>query len=178
MVTWTSPTTWVAGYVTSVMMNAQVRDNFKFLISKPRCSLIATSTAGIGNGTYAVMTWVTEVADTDSMWAVGQPTRIYLTTAGTYRICASAGWAASGSGVRLLQCNKNSGGSIASGTALKSRTVPPSSGQGCVDLDFTDTFIAGDYIEIFRQQTSGGSLAPLFTGAYDNAVTVELVSIP
>lgn len=153
----------VGGKITAAWANADVRDAIDFLLDPPRVKAYqgTTPTTAATSGTAQLILWDTEQYDTDSMHSTSVNTsRLTIVTGGMYDIKTSLYCVANATGWRQIEVRKNSGGSAVGGTQLaqfRAATSPTSSAWVGGDLD--EPLVAGDYIECFFTQTSGGSLA-------------------
>jgi hypothetical protein len=159
----TTHTVAVGDKITAADENTYVRDATAFQIAPPRLFVYqgTTGTTAGTSGTAALMLWDSEQWDTDSMHSTSTNTsRLNVVTSGLYDVKASVFWAANATGFRELEIRKNSAGAVGSGTGIFKFRVPATAtlggwvgGSGEVSL------VAGDYLECFALQTSGGSLA-------------------
>jgi len=116
--------------------------------------LTASSDPSIANATFVATTWDTETYDTDSFHSTSSNTsRITIPTGlgGYYNIEIAINWAAAGSGAFYTSIYKN--GSLVSGTYGGYDT----SQRSPMYYSSTLNLSAGDYIEAYVQQNSGGS---------------------
>lgn len=108
---WTTPTNWSASEtVTSTKLNALAVANPQYLydlaIDPPRCDLARNANQAIT--TNGNVSWDTETVDTDTMWAIGNPTQIIPQTAGRYHVDVNVGFANVGdTTARTLNVQKN-----------------------------------------------------------------------
>ena len=159
----TTHTVAVGDKITAADENTYVRDAVAFLLSPPRLKAYqgTTATTAGTSGTAALILWDTESWDTDSMHSTSTNTsRLVVTTTGLYDVKVSVFWAANATGFRDVELRKNSAGAVGSGTGVGKwrATATPTLGGGVfgtVEVSLT----AGDYLECFGLQTSGGSLA-------------------
>jgi hypothetical protein len=74
--------------------------------SKPLAKVILSGSQGIPTGTSGtnqIVTWGTEIADTDGMWSPDFPDHLTINTPGWYRIRAQASWANAVASERVVQ---------------------------------------------------------------------------
>lgn len=147
---------------TAALWNDDVRDAINFLLAPPRAEVYqGASTNMPTSGTAALMLFDTEAYDSDTMHSTSSNTsRLVATTAGLYAVFFQLAWAANATGVRQLDIKKNAGGNFASGSFVSTQRIVPPSGviataAGELDVQMN----AGDYLEMFGTQTSGGALA-------------------
>lgn len=116
------------------------------------CSIGADSVS-ISNATYTAITFATERFDTDAFHSTSSNTsRITIPTGkgGKYLFIGSTRWA-SGSGDRYMKFYKN-------GVAQDGTTRATSSTFMFNTTFYADSLAAGDYIEMYVYQSSGGSI--------------------
>lgn len=131
-----------------------------FMTDKPAGGVYQLTPQTFTTSTVTVITWDHIWSDNDpTMWSSGS--HLALNTPGKWRFTLSVRWAVNGTGVRYIELRKNSAGSSAGGNSLmldtRNATSPNLSAHG-----FTievPGFIAGDYVEAFAYQSSGGNLA-------------------
>lgn len=161
-----TPRTWGANdELTAQLFNAEVRDFLLALLNPPRVSVSqASGTNFPTSGTAAVVGWDTEAYDTDgnAMHSTSSNTsRLVAVTAGTYAVSVSLGFASNTTGIRTADLRKNAAGNVASGTRIAFWSALAVTGSttttvgGSIDV----VMAAGDYLEVFGFQTSGGALA-------------------
>ena len=119
----------------------------------PYCFLQHNAVQTIANNTNTVLTWVTEITDNDNMHAAGAPTRMTVQTGGTWLIVANVSWSSNATGYRQIMLRYNNVAYIAENVAA-----------GVSGANTTHTLVsiqslsAGDFIEIYVAQGSGGNL--------------------
>lgn len=144
-----------------------------FLETPPQCGVyqITAQTFAV-SGTSYLMSWDTLGYDTDAtMWTAGVPSHITFNTPGKWRVKAQLMWLANTTGIRQVDIRKNSAASPTGGARVGLGFMQASSTASQVTVCQAEVMlygiVAGDYIEIFGSQTSGGSLALYnnYTGA-------------
>jgi hypothetical protein len=129
-------------------------------------------TAGVNQPTTnvaALVTWDTNVIlDPVSMHSlVTNTSRLIAPIPGVYQINCSLRWNLNATGTRALNIRKNAAGNSGGGTSLFTATVATlPSNQPSNQTTFSQTFAAGDYIEAFATQTSGGPLTLAGLGSF------------
>jgi hypothetical protein len=117
------------------------------------CALLKSTAQSFSNNTAAALTWDTESIDTNAFHSTSSNTsRITIPTgkAGAYQVNSQIAWAFNGTGNRFMYMKKN--GNYVAGT----EDTPVSY---CVlSIDIILNLAVGDYIEVFGEQSSGGSL--------------------
>lgn len=163
----TIPTHPAGVEVTSTYLNSIKAAN-DFWASTPRC--YAYQSAALTMGTSA--TWylvalaaeiydIVQSGDSPMHDTATNNSRIYVRTSGKYEIAGAMEFVANGTGGRTLKVNKNSAGSESGGTLLvtQSQGTAGASLVTSVALPTIEVdLVAGDYIEMFSRQQSGGSL--------------------
>lgn len=166
----TIPTTpnFAAGEKLTAAKLNQVCDAIDFWALTPRCSVYQTATTNFAtSGTAAVVAFDTELfdivqsGDTASHDNTTDPSRVYIRTTGKYEISGQLVFATNATGVRTAQIRLNAAGASGAGTQLIQTN------QGAVTgvpsfvpiAPFEASLSAGDHIEMFGTQTSGGALA-------------------
>lgn len=123
-------------------------------------SWAATSTATVADGTYTAIAWNETIEATPGL-AIASSSRVTTTVAGVHHIEAAAAWTGNTVKVRQIMLRKNSAGSSSGGTLLRNVTAQATTAGLCVTaLSWDMRLAAGDYLELFRFQNSGGALAP------------------
>lgn len=145
--------------------------SLNYLLNPPASFTYAASAQTLTTGVSTVLNWDTGEGtgssyDTDPvMWTVSAPSRITFNTPGKWRVTVNVLWVANATGNRQIDLRKNAGGSGAAGTRLLVDIIAAPS-AGSATNNFTVVIpgiVAGDYIEAFGSQGSGGNLATLAT---------------
>lgn len=127
------------------------------------CRLFLSTAQAVASSASSAITFDSESFDTDGFHStVSNTSRITIPTglAGKYRITALVDYPANSTGIRYCFIRKN-------GTAGADPTgmiVPAGATEIAADLATVMDLVAGDFIELFGWQTSGGSLS-VFSGA-------------
>jgi hypothetical protein len=113
------------------------------------------ATQSLTNTTAAAITFDTEVRDDGGYYDAGSPTRLTITNAGWYVLTGSVQFAANATGLRraYFRVNNTTDYSVASVNAVSS--------AGLVTVPVAAAVLylaAGDYVELWARQDSGGSL--------------------
>ena len=151
----------VGDKITASLWNDDVKDAVNFLLSPPRCKVYKTANQSIANGAYACLTWNAEAFDTDTMHDnTTSNSRITFTTAGTYQITLNLYMQSNSTGNRLATIEKNGTTTQGSGTVIMETLgyYPPAVTHNGFSLTTMASFSAGDYIQAFVYQSSGGAL--------------------
>jgi hypothetical protein len=161
----TTPITWTAGqYPTAALYNTEIRDNTSFLLNPPKCRAYNSANISINNSTLTALTFNSERFDTDTMHSTSANTgRITFTTAGLYLVGFHNDWALSAGGTyRQHRIRLNGTTDIAIDTR---RAGEGNTGVEC-SMSTLYQFAAGDYVEAYVQQDSGGALNVVATGNF------------
>lgn len=146
---------------TAANMNAGIESALVFLLDQPRVSLYRSATLSLTTATWTQVTWDSESWDTDTMHSTGSNTsRLVFTTAGRYWLNVAAWFDANATGSRGVNLTKNGAGSRSASNVVLSDAVlsAASIGETFVGVTVERAFAAGDYIELFVYQNSGGAL--------------------
>lgn len=168
-----APQTWVNGTskVNATTLNLELRDALNFLLSPPRVWAYDSTVLSVANNVSTLMSWNAEVLDSDNMHNSGtNPSRITCNAAGLFHVDVGIAWTANGTGSRITHIRKNSAGSATGGTQLFDFTAMASPNTFSFGSSFDVDLIVGDYIEVFVQQISGGSLSTTGINQYENYI--------
>jgi hypothetical protein len=132
------------------------------------------------SGAFALVSWTTASSTTTGSVTLpaGNPSRMTVGVAGTYLLQGQISFLPSTAGsARLTRWVKNGAGSASGGTALLEIAVAPLGGGNATYVNVSQPLFlnAGDYVEIFGLQDSGGSLGIYHQAAltYANLVKVD-----
>lgn len=179
--TYTAPPTFAVGdEFTASWQNTYIKANLDFLATPPSVRATASSTTAIANSTWTLIafdgeTWdwaTTAMHDTST-----NNSRLVAPVAGKYQVTAFSAWTPNATNARYLMLRKNSGGASGGGTVLSQNQGWGSAAVESINV-VTDTFslAANDYIEAFRYQSSGGTLAPINVPTVPAWITMRWVS--
>lgn len=158
---------WSIGqYVTSSQMNAGIGNVLSWLLSPPKATIYRNAALSVAASTTTVVPWTSEVIDTDTMWASGTASRLKFNTAGSFAVEAVAHFSGISTGQVYMAVCLNSNGSLSN--RLVEQALP-NVGTGffqSLNLSFSYFFNAGDYIEMFVNQTTTGPVNAFPGGAY------------
>lgn len=154
------------GVVTSTWLNT-VKSATDFLLSPPAAFVFHSASITLSHATYAVIPMggeayeVVQAGDSEMHSTSTNNSRVYVRTSGKWQISAQLGFAVNSAGDRLLNVRKNAAGSIGGGVSLYVGTTAPLTGQltTAITPTLTVDLVAGDYVELFGRQNSGGNLA-------------------
>jgi hypothetical protein len=109
------------------------------------------ATQSVANNTDTAISWDTEVADSDNMFATSpNPTRLTASTPGTYIITATATWSANPVDGRIRLSKSGAGIANFGSEVIGDNRV--------MSFAWITSMNAGDYIEVFAKQISGGAI--------------------
>lgn len=158
--------TYPAGAMFTSAYANSIKAAYDFILSTPRCSVYQSAPQSIPNTTSTAVAFDLEVydvvqsGDSPSHDNTTNNTRVYIRTTGKYEISGQVYFASNATGSRTADIRLNAAGSGAGGTRLVLNQQAPLSGAGtavgCIPVEAS--LVAGDYVEIFGQQTSGGAL--------------------
>lgn len=152
-----SAKTWADNDVlTDGDMNTYVRDN----AHAQNCRANNSGAISVSNASWTLITFDSERFDVDGMHNTSSNTgRFVAQRTGRYWFGCCIRWASDSSGYRGLQARLNSAGSGSGGTELAQVSQPPVNGTYTQQsLTSYYTLTAGDYVEFFGFQSSGGAL--------------------
>lgn len=146
--------------ITATAFDAGVKDVLNFLLDTYHCDVHDGVGVVMTNATATLMTYDSEVSDTDSMHSTSSNTgRIVFNTVGRWDINVFVTLPAATYTTYDVNLRLNSGGSAVGGTSI--RTFSYGSPGGAPRETVTSLTrvmaVAGDYIEVFITQTSGSN---------------------
>ena len=149
----TTPYVFTAGDdATSARLNTR-SSAISELQSPPRCRAYQSAAQTLTTAVSAAVTLDAEDIDTEAIHStVTNNSRMTIVTAGRYRVMAGVTFSSNATGYREVLVKKNGT------TVFYIRSATTSAGAPC--LTTTDEVLcsAGDYIEMYALQTSGGNL--------------------
>ena len=171
MATVPTPYHFTAGSIpTASAMNGGLESALSFLLNPPCCSIYQSASGSVATATWTRVLWDSEHYDTDTMHSTSSNTgRITFNTSGLYRLTIDAFWDSSSTGGRGVNLTKNNAGSHDAANVVLSDGFDAGVGSTnqlqsvAIDRRFT----AGDYIEMWVYQSSGGALN--FQGGYNKS---------
>ncbi|MGG5257449.1 hypothetical protein [Phycicoccus avicenniae] len=158
--------TFADGEIPNAAKLNQMKTASDFWALTPRCSVFPSAPQTLSHTVWGLIGFNSEVydivqsGDTPSHDTATNNSRLIVRTAGKYEIAAQVQFATSGTGQRDAQIRLNAGGSSSSGTLI-TLNQQSAVGSGSTSVAITPVEIAlaaGDYIEIFARQNSGGAL--------------------
>lgn len=162
---WTAVRTWVAGeIVTASIMNTHIRDNSQYLFDqiatpdRPGCKAYHSAAQSINTATATALAFDSEDFDSDAMHStVTNNTRITIPTGkgGKYNVWGFNQWQANATGNRQLSVRKNG---VATDLLLMFQVSLGGGASMMQSLAGELSLAAGDYVEMFVTQNSGGAL--------------------
>lgn len=146
------------------------------LTAQQRSILFHSTIQSLNDSALTALTFDSEDLDVGSMHSTSvTPTRVTIPAGGGgfYRIYAQTWFNANATGFRELALYKNGTG----GTLLQTSYLQAGTNGITVTIEWSGTLIAGDYVEVYGQQTSGGGLA-LGGGTRDHCTYFSVVRLP
>ena len=155
--------------LTSTQMN-QMRAVDNFWAAPPKVYAYASTATSLPNSTTTLIAFDTNVVLVANNYDGGgdatqhdittNNSRFYARTTGKYRIICQAQFASNATGNRVMNIKKNAAGNFASGTLLFVVSQGAVNGTSTSVNLTTPAFAltAGDYVEMFCSQSSGGAL--------------------
>lgn len=151
----------VGDKITAADENTYVRDAVSYLLNPPRIHAYAGSTQTLTTATITVLTFDTENWDTDGMHSTSSNTsRLVVVTTGLYACNFGVTFATNATSWRYLNIRKNAAGASGGGTSVyQGFTSGLAVSNNNITASFDVSLNAGDYLEVFASQNSGGNLA-------------------
>lgn len=108
----------------------------------------------ITNATLTAITFDTEVWDVGNLWKVGTPTRLTASVTGLWVVGANVQFQVSAVGQRQIRLVQNA----ALNFTVKNQMTNTDGNQPILDTYGFTRMVAGDYVELYVYQNSGGNL--------------------
>lgn len=167
-----APTTHVAGEtLPAADYNVIVNDVISFRnnsgVVPPAVRLERGTTQSIPNATDTLITWPTEVFDTDGMYTATSDT-ITVVTAGIYQVNATVEFVPNATGIRVLSLLKNPSSATDATSRIAGTTLQATSSAGAncvISCSTIVSLVATNTIKVHVFQTSGGALNVANTAA-------------
>ena len=161
----TAPTFTAGSTLAAADLN-ELRDAIDFWALTPRTYAWQSAAQSTTSGAAALIALQSEVydivqsGDTASHDLVTDNSRLYVRTTGKYEINGQVQFATNATGVRTAQIRLNAAGAVGGGSLLVTAQQSPLTGASTsVTMPSIEVALtAGDYIEMFGTQTSGGAL--------------------
>lgn len=136
------------------------------------CTVTRTTNQSITASTPTAVTWEAEVDAIDG-WVVGSPTRLTVPAGVNHvRLQIAAGWAADATGSRQVTVRKNGSATAVAGLPYDERAAAGTLPTSCAIVSPPLAVVAGDYFEVWVQQTTAGAINLLADHA---SFTMEVV---
>ena len=138
-----------------------------------------TTSVGAAIGLDAEIFDIVQSGDTASHDNTTQPSRMFARTTGKYEVSGQVQYAFNATGIRVAAIRMNAAGSYTGGTLLVQNSQQALTGTGnstsasCLPVVYPMN--AGDYIELFGWQNSGGSLGAV-SGSSNTFLRMRLVA--
>ena len=152
----------------------RLRDAIAFWQNPPAAMVTATVNQSISNATWTLLTFGSTSYDTDGI--VTSTSRFTVQTPGRYSVVGKVVYSSSATGRRWIGIRKNSTGTYVTGTLLYATNIAATSAADHVIIPPGPEFqlSAGDTLEAFTFQDSGGSLNTAASGS-DIHMAIRLV---
>lgn len=162
-----TPPDFTAGQVLTAAELDSVSTVLNFWASPPRVHVYnSTALTHTTSSTWYLHTWDSELYDTDTIHSTSTNTsRLVIQTAGVYEIVGQCGFDNNSTGTRGVNIRLNSAGSQTGGTSLVQTNGPPTPDTSSCHIAtpvILYELVAGDYLEMFSVQRSGGTLDSTF----------------
>jgi hypothetical protein len=157
---WTTPRTWATSdVVTAAMMNTNVRDNENWLHAHHGCSVYKSANQTVANGNNDVVTWNSELYDTDAMHdPATNNSRVIVPTGldGYWSLACKidSDADATNNTAMILRLRKNAAGNNAGGTLLQTYWGAGATVRWSSILTWVGPLVAADYLEVFVNASS------------------------
>jgi len=153
------------------VLRARVADLERKENAQARCPCaVVTHSANqnTANNTNLTLAYDTAIDNNYGYWSSGTNTRLTVPTgyAGVHLVTLSVRWAANATGYRLVTVQLNGA------TPLAINIDDASGSEAASTIAFTYRFSAGDYIDSYVRQTSGGALALAALSQYSPVLTM------
>lgn len=155
----TTPTT--GAKITAGGFGVQVKAYLDGLSNMDRVSVYQGTGSSCATGVSTLITFDTEEYDSNGMHnPAGNAGRLVAINAGTYTYNASISWPSNATSWRYLMIRKNAAGSPVGGTRVWQGFIAASAAVSNNTQSITRDIVlaAGDYLEMYGIQNSGGSL--------------------
>ena len=159
-------TTFTAGAVLTAAQLNNMKAVSDFWALTPRCYAYQTAAQTLTTAVAAAIVLETEVydivqsGDSPSHDLVTNNSRVHVRTTGKYEVSGQVYYATNATGTRSAEIRLNAAGAIGGGTrlSLNQQTAVSGVGTPATAPPIEAALSAGDYVEIFGTQTSGGNL--------------------
>jgi hypothetical protein len=174
---WTAPTTRADEYVvTAATWNTDVVDNLAWLgTSKPHGRAYNSANISLTTATLTILTLDSERVDVGGGHSTAVNTGRFTVPAGGggfYHLTGCASFAGNATGFRELRLVLNGATSI----AMQRLTTVSAAASTVVQVSADYQLVAGDYVEMRAQQTSGGALNVEAAAAYSPEMSWHWIS--
>lgn len=162
---WTAITTHTSGYNVAAADYNTIAGSLNHVGQADRCVMVTdTATTSIATATWSLLTFATEEYDTGGFHSTSTNTgRLTVPTGygGVYQVFASVTWTQNAGNGLFLQLRKNGAASTAASLASSMANFGSlfANGDPILQLHGQLRLTAGDYVELYTAQNSGGNLA-------------------
>jgi hypothetical protein len=174
-----TPRTWVAAeFVTATLNNVEIRDTENWLLNPPRASANRTTTVSTTTAVWTRVDLTSELYDSGSIHDNStNPSRLTAPETYLYEVHAQVRWEANATGVRFVAVCKNSAGTYNAANLVAQRMQTTTWSEATFQGLSVDVALnAGDYVEMFGQQQTGGALSAFGGGAGQTFMSIRGVA--
>lgn len=140
----------------------------------PICKVLRDTDQVVTTATVTAMSFDTDVyGGANGFWTIGDPTKLYAPVSGIYLVVGTGGFEAHSTGGRQFWLRKNGAGDYPCEVSNKTRD---DGGQWHTTISATVDLQAGDYMEIYVYQNTGGNLNLEGTAPNNPSFSMALIS--
>jgi hypothetical protein len=138
----------------------EISTALNFLLAPPRCYAYKTASGALASATWDEINFGAEAYDSHAAHDNStNNSRLVAPESGLYTIKAHLTFATDSAGIRGLDIRKNAAGVQTAGTDLDFRILPGNgTTQTRIGASVDAQLTAGDYVEVFAYQNTGGAL--------------------
>lgn len=172
-----APRTWAdMDAINAARLNTELRDVALALLSPPRCQAYAATTVACASGSSVLIPLDAELYDIDWGGAAGSShstvtnvSRVVIPYDGTWRIRFFWQWPSAPTAT-AMNLRLNAAGSASGGSSLRTPPYSDRGGEHHIERQFS----AGDYVELFGNQSSGAS-QNISVGAHVTGISLQFI---
>lgn len=157
-----TPKTWAAGeFVDSSELNTEIRDLYNFLLGTPRALAYRDATASTTSASWSLVAFNNELYDSHGAHSTSSNiSRLVAPESGLYVAFNQISWAQNATGTRRVMVRKNAADSETGGTQVAIQTLASAGSNLDTQVSvYVEVILnAGDYLQTFAYQASGGAL--------------------
>jgi hypothetical protein len=122
----------------------------------PPIAMVSISGQSVADSSDTIMSFSTEIKDTDAIWGSGSPTKLICKTAGLYKIFGSVHPASDADGIRKVSIEHNSSGTLAD--IILSNTAVAVDNSPNIPIEVVYDLAVNDELTLHFYHTAGGAL--------------------